>query len=291
MHDDLTSDAADPIMPGHPSIETNSTGSTLFSAAADDAAKRHAIDRSIAAHHTLAALPGVKFAIDDVIVIVLHPGFELLDVVGPFHFLAATGATVHLATTGPAGEPVLSGSGVTLMPTTTLDEVTGSPAVVLVPGGDTGILLRDASAIATLQQLGQDARFVTSVCSGSIALAAAGLLSERRATSHWSVRHLLTGYGAIEVDERVVEDGNRLTAAGVTAGMDLAIRLVAYLCGETYARFVELGAEYAPQPPFGTGTPDLAGSALTDLSRDFFAPLEEELRALDHRKVRVPPAG
>ena len=261
----------------HPMAD-DPTGSTLFTTDGDDPGKQRAIDRSIAAHHALAALPGIRFATGETILIVVHPGFELLDVVGPLHFLAATGATVHLATTGPAEQPVHSGSGVALVPTITLDEAQPGPAVLLIPGGDTGILLRDARAMAAIRRLGQDTRYVTSVCSGSIALAAAGLLHGRRATSHWSVRHLLPGYGAVEVDERVVQDGNRLTAAGVTAGMDLAIRLVAQLCGDDYARFVELGAEYDPQPPFGTGTPEKAGPALTALSRDFLAPLEAELR-------------
>lgn len=85
--------------------------------------------------------------------------------------------------------------------------------------------------------------------------------------------------GAIEVDERVVEDGNRLTAAGATAGMDLGIRLASYLCGDELARFMELAAEYAPEPPLGTGTPEAAGDELTALTRDVLAPLEEELRA------------
>lgn len=169
--------------------------------------------------------------------------------------------------------------GVSLVPTMALDDVLVAPEVILVPGGDTGILLRDAPAMAHLRRLGQGATYVTSVCSGSIALAAAGLLDRRRATSHWSVRHLLAGYGAVEVDARVVEDGNRLTAAGVTAGMDLGIRLVSHLCGEEMARFAELGAEYAPEPPFGTGTPEQAGAALTALSRAFLAPLVEELTA------------
>ena len=261
----------------HPMVD-DPTGSTLFTTDGEDPGKQHVIDRSLAAHHTLAALPGMRFATGKTILIVVHPGFELLDVVGPLHFLTATGATVHPATTGPAGEPVHSGSRVALVPTITLDEAQRDLTVLLIPGGDTGILLRDARAMAAIQRLGQDTRFITSVCSGSIALAAAGLLHGRRATSHWSVRHLLRGYGAIDVDERVVQDGNRLTAAGVTAGMDLAIRLVAQLCGDDYARFVELGAEYDPQPPFGTGTPDKAGPALTDLSRDFLAPLEAELR-------------
>ncbi|WP_139195337.1 DJ-1/PfpI family protein [Curtobacterium sp. MCBA15_001] len=273
MHDSPT-DAGD--LPGHTSMPADSA-STLFTAS-DDPVKQGAIDRSIAAHHTLAALPDVRFATDKTIVIVLHPGFELLDVVGPFHFLAGTGATVHLATTDDTLDPVPSGSGVPLTPTITLADAPTSLAVILVPGGDTGILVRDAQAIADIRRLSDDAEYVTSVCSGSIALAAAGLLDGRRATSHWSVRHLLTGYGATDVNERVVEDGNRLTAAGVTAGMDLAIRLVSYLCGDTLARFAVLGAEYAPEPPFNTGTPERAGGALTDLSRDFLAPLEEELR-------------
>lgn len=246
----------------------------------DSPAAREALDRSIAAHHAFAELPGVIFEAHEDIVIVVHPGFELLDVVGPFHFLAGMiGATVHLATTGPAEEPVKSSSGVPIMPTITLDDAPAAPTVILVPGGDTGILVRDERAMAHLRRLGAEADLVTSVCSGSIALAAAGLLDGRRATSHWSMRHLLPGYGAIEVDERVVEDGNVLTAAGVTAGMDLALRLVARFRGDNYARFLELGAEYDPQPPFGVGSPEKAGEELTALSRDFLATLEEELRA------------
>jgi transcriptional regulator GlxA family with amidase domain len=150
---------------------------------------------------------------------------------------------------------------------------------ILVPGGDTGVLVADKAAIANIRRLGQAADLVTSVFSGSIALAAAGLLDGHRATSHWSVWHLLPGYGAIEVNERVVEDGNVFTAAGVTAGMDLAIRLVARFRGDDYARFLELGAEYDPEPPFRVGTPEKAGPELPALSRDFLAPLEEQLRA------------
>ncbi len=274
MHDDQHNTTP---MPGH-NMPTP-PASTLFRAAPGDTVKQDAIDRSVAAHEALAVQPGMRFATDKTIVIVLHPGFELLDVVGPFHFLAATGATIEFATTGDANQPVPSGSGVTLAPTTTLAGITSAPEVILVPGGDTGILLRDEAAIADLARIGKTATFVTSVCSGSIALAAAGLLCGRRATSHWSVRHLLGGYGAIEVNARVVQDGNVLTAAGVTAGMDLAIRLVADISGEDMARFAVLGAEYAPEPPYNTGTPEAAGAELTALSREFLAPLVVELRA------------
>lgn len=243
-------------------------------------ALRAAWERSIAAHQAFADLPDVTFHSDEQVVLVLHPGFELLDMTGPYHFLGAMiGATVHLATTGAAGEAVRSSGGVQVVPTTTLADAPSAPTVLMVPGGDTGVLLADHAAMADLRRIGKGAELVTSVCSGSLALAAAGLLEGRRATSHWAVRHLLAGYGAIEVDERVVEDGAVLTAAGVTAGMDLAIRLVARFRGEGYARFLELGAEYDPHPPFGVGTPDKAGAELTQLSRDFLAPLEEQLRA------------
>lgn len=285
--DDSTAAAGpvDPAVPLMPDAQAGdrSFGSTLFTAAGDDPVKRAAIQRSIGAHHRLAAEPGVVIATGEDIVIVLHPGFELLDVVGPLHFLSATGATIHLASTGPDGIPVPSGSGPALVPTTTLDHAPAHPAVILVPGGDTGVLLRDDHAMDALGRIGATARYVTSVCTGSIALAAAGLLVGCRATSHWSMRHLLAGYGAIEVDERVVADGNRITAAGVTAGMDLAIRLVAHMCGEPLARFAMLGAEYAPEPPFRSGTPSAAGPALTDLARDFLAPLEVELSAASTR--------
>lgn len=210
----------------------------------------------------------------------LYPGFDTLDVMGPHYFLASMlGATVHLATTGRAGEPVVSAGGIPLIPTTTLNDAPSSATVLLVPGGDTAVLLADEAAMAAIRHLAATANTVASVCTGAIALGAAGLLVGRRATSHWSVRHLLAGYGATAVDERVVTDGNVMTAAGVTAGMDLALRLVAELRGDDYARFLELGAEYSPQPPFGTGTPEGAGPELTALARDFYATIEHSLRA------------
>ncbi|MGG4146857.1 DJ-1/PfpI family protein [Paenibacillus algorifonticola] len=246
----------------------------------DDPAARAAWDRSVAAHDALAALPGVTFTADEDVVIVLHPGFDTLDVIGPHYFLASMlGAKVHLATTGAPGEPVTSAGGLPLIPTTTLEDAPASPTVLLVPGGDTPILLADEAAMAAIRRIAAGADIVTSVCTGAIALGAAGLLDGRRATTHWSMHHLLAGYGAEAVDERVVIDGDLMTAAGVTAGMDLALRLVARLRGDEYARFLELGAEYAPQPPLGAGTPDEAGPELTALARDFYATLEHALRA------------
>lgn len=237
-------------------------------------------DRSVAAHHALAARPGVTLQGDETVIIVLHPGFDTLDAVGPHYFLSSMlGATIHLATTGDLDHPVTSAGGLPLTPTVRLSDVEDAPTVLLVPGGDTSVLLKDPQAISDIRRLGETAAVVTSVCTGAIALGASGILRGRQATSHWSVRHLLTGYGATPVNERVVIDGNVMTAAGVTAGMDLAIQLVARLRGDDYARFLELGAEYAPQPPFGTGTPERAGNGLTALARDFYAVIEHDLEA------------
>lgn len=245
----------------------------------DDPAARAAWERSVQAHDTLAALAGVTLTAEEDIVIVLHPGFDTLDVIGPHYFLASMlGAKVHLATTGKLEEPVTSAGGLKLIPTTTLEDAPTSPTVLLVPGGDTPVLLADEVAMAAIRRIADGADIVTSVCTGAIALGAAGLLDGRRATTHWSMHHLLASYGAKPVDERVVMDGNLMTAAGVTAGMDLALRLVARLRGDEYARFLELGAEYAPQPPFGAGTPDEAGPKLTALAREFYAILEHTLR-------------
>jgi len=237
-------------------------------------------DRSVKAHETLGSLPGVTFNASEDIVIVLHPGFDTLDVVGPHYFLSSMiGATVHLATTGTMEEPVMSAGGLPLLPTTTLENAPENPAVLLVPGGDTPVLLSDEVAMTAIRRIATHADIVASVCTGAVALGAAGLLKDRQATTHWSMHHLLEGYGAIAVNQRVVLDGNLMTAAGVTAGMDLALQIVAKLRGIEYARFLELGAEYAPQPPFMTGTPEEAGAQLTTLARDFYAPLEHALRA------------
>ncbi|MGO2141207.1 MAG: DJ-1/PfpI family protein [Leucobacter sp.] len=236
-------------------------------------------DRSVAAHHALAVLPGVTTNANEDIVIVLHPDFDTLDVLGPHYFLSSMmGANIHFATTGELDKPVRSASGIPLQPTTTLADAPEAATVLLVPGGDTSVLLKDQTAISRIRELAACADLVTSVCTGAIALGAAGLLDGRRATSHWSVRHLLPEYGATAVDERVVADGNVLTAAGVTAGMDLALTIVGRLRGAQYARFLELGAEYASKPPHGAGTPQTAGPDLTALARDFFAPVEHSLR-------------
>jgi cyclohexyl-isocyanide hydratase len=142
-----------------------------------------------------------------------------------------------------------------LMPDATFE---ACPPVDLlcVPGGP-GInaLLVDEETLAFVRRQAAGARFVTSVCTGSLVLGAAGVLAGRRAASHWTSRDMLARFGAIPVDERVVMDGNVVTGGGVTAGIDFALRIAAELHGDEVAQAIQLAIEYAPAPPFEAGTP------------------------------------
>ncbi|MFD4366995.1 DJ-1/PfpI family protein [Rhodococcus sp. NPDC058521] len=200
----------------------------------DDPAAQHAWERSVTARDAPAARPGVTFTTEEDVVIVVHPGFDTLDAIGPHYFLASMlGATVHVATTGATRTAAISAGGLAVMPTTALDDAPPAPTVLLVPGGDTGVLLADAAAMSAIRRSGHGCERVHR----SGRAWRTGTARRRRATSHWSVRHLLSGYGATPVDERVVEDGNVMTAAGATSGMDLALRLVGRLRDDD-ARFL-----------------------------------------------------
>ena len=118
--------------------------------------------------------------------------------------------------------------------------------------------MEDQELLAQLRRLASTARYVTSVCTGSLVLGAAGLLKGKRAASHWAWRDALSAFGATPDPARVVRDGNVITGGGVTAGIDMALTVVAEIAGEDYARAVQLGIEYAPAPPFESGRPELA---------------------------------
>jgi transcriptional regulator GlxA family with amidase domain len=139
--------------------------------------------------------------------------------------------------------------------------------------------MRDAATLAFLRDRASRAPLVTSVCTGSLILGADGLLSGYRATSHWCARDtILPLLGAIPVDDRVVFDGNRVTAAGVSAGLDFALALAARLRGEDYARTAQLIAEYAPKPPFEAGSPAAAGPTITQRAQAILDTLATEAR-------------
>lgn len=197
--------------------------------------------------------------------IVLFPRFTQLDAMGPFEvFARLPGATVHLvAATSTA--PVRSDTGLSVMPTVGFADC---PAldVLCVPGGPGQTEhMEDEALLDFLRTQGARARYVTSVCTGSLLLGAAGLLQGYKAACHWSVREHLAWFGAEPQADRVVWDRNRVTGGGVTAGIDFAFRLAAELTSPEIAQGLQLGLEYDPQPPFGAGTPATAPKAILDM--------------------------
>jgi putative intracellular protease/amidase len=222
------------------------------------------------------------------IAMLLYPQFTALDLFGPHHILAmARGVQVHLVAASTA--PVTSDLGVTVTPTATFDNCPQDLEVLFVPGGTQGTLaaMRDPATQAFVRSRGQGARWVTSVCTGSLVLGAAGLLQGRRATSHWSALEILPLLGATPVAERVVRDGNRITGAGVTAGVDFALVLLSELAGEPSARMVQLMSEYDPAPPFDEGAPAKAAPERLQRLRQVLAPFVVEAGAA----ARVAAAG
>jgi cyclohexyl-isocyanide hydratase len=204
-----------------------------------------------------ARLPGVKAVGDEQIAMLLYPGFTALDLVGPYHFLAGMmGARVHLVTNQSDLRPVSSDLGLAIAPTVTLDDCPRDLTILFTPGGTEGTIAaaRDARTIAFMRDRASRADYVTSVCTGALILGVAGLLKGRKATSHWSVRALLGRFGATPVDRRVVQDGNIITGAGVSAGLDFGLSVVSKLRGQPYAAGAMLTAEYHPEPPFEGGT-------------------------------------
>jgi cyclohexyl-isocyanide hydratase len=162
-------------------------------------------------------------------------------------------------------EPVDGGKSLKIMPTTRLSDCPRDLDVLFVPGGTPGTsaLLEDDTVLDFLADRGSRAKYVTSVCTGSLVLGGAGLLKGYRATSHWNYRDVLPVFGAIPVKQRIVEDRNRITGGGVTSGIDFGLVIASRMRGERYARMMQLALEYDPHPPFVGGTPDAAGPALT----------------------------
>jgi cyclohexyl-isocyanide hydratase len=200
----------------------------------------------------------------------LFPGVQQLDLTGPHEVFASLPDTaVHLIWKDLA--PIKASSGLTLIPDTPFGTC---PAldVICVPGGrGVGDLLEDHETLAFLRGQADNARFVTSVCTGALVLGAAGLLRGYRATTHWASHHLLELLGAIAVRERVVRDRNRVTGGGITAGIDFALTLAKELVGEQEAQAAQLLLEYAPAPPFDAGSPQSAPNAVVESVRQRLA--------------------
>jgi cyclohexyl-isocyanide hydratase len=197
-----------------------------------------------------------------VIVFALYPGVTQLDFTGPHEvFSYLPGASVILASA--EGGTIEATGGMTFAGLRRLAEIPECD-IVCVPGGrgSTDNAIRDDVFLGELRRLAATAQFVTSVCTGSLVLGAAGLLRGKRAATHWAWRDLLAPFGAIADSARVVRDGNIITGGGVTAGIDFALSVVAELAGPETAQAIQLQIEYAPAPPFNTGSPDTAPPAV-----------------------------
>src|SRR5271169_773556 len=192
-----------------------------------------------------------------VIVFALFPGVTQLDFTGPHQvFSQLPGAELVLASR--AGEAIEAG-GITFAGLHRLADIARCD-VICVPGGSgtTDNAIGDAEFLVELRRLAGGARYITSVCTGSLVLGAAGLLRGKRAACHWAWRDMLALFGAIPDADRVVRDGNIITGGGVTAGMDFALVVAAELAGARFAQALQLGLEYAPAPPWNAGRPETA---------------------------------
>jgi putative intracellular protease/amidase len=202
------------------------------------------------------------------IAIVLYDRFTALDAIGPYEVLSRLpGATVTFVAAERG--PVRTDNGMlTLLAEHSLEDMR-EPDILLVPGGPGEVAQRAGGAVLDwLRAADRTSTWTTSVCTGSLILAAAGLLNGRRATSHWLALEELRRLGAEPVDERVVFDGKLVTAAGVSAGIDMALALAARVAGDTVAQAIQLGIEYDPQPPFDTGSPHKAPAEVVELLRN-----------------------
>jgi cyclohexyl-isocyanide hydratase len=218
----------------------------------------------------------------------VFPDLTQLDLTGPFElFHRVPGAQVSL--TWKDTQPIRAQGGLVLVPDTALRDCPPLD-LLFVPGGfGHAELVNDDEVLSFLAQQGRTARYVTSVCTGSLLLGAAGLLAGYQATTHWAYMDLLPAFGALPVRQRVVVDRNRITAGGVTSGIDFGLRIVADLCGETMAQAMQLGIEYDPEPPFRCGHPDIAERALVETVRGRLAESVAISRAQIERWRARPP--
>ena len=200
------------------------------------------------------------------IAILLFENITALDAVAPYEVLSRTrGAAVSWVASAPG--PKRAKGGLTLLAERSLFEVP-NPQVILVPGGS-GVdgVLKEPMVLEWIRKAHRTSTFTTAVCTGSLVLGAAGLLKGLRATTHWNYRDRLTGFGADVVSERVVRSGKIVTAAGVSAGIDMALRLVQWMAGGRAAQAIQLGIEYDPDPPFDAGSPDKAPPEIVEMVR------------------------
>jgi cyclohexyl-isocyanide hydratase len=217
----------------------------------------------------------------------VFPKVTQLDLTGPVQvFSSVPGAKLHLI--WKRIEPVASDSVLTLTPTTTFADCPQLD-VICVPGGvGTDDMVNDEEMLDFLRRQAAGAKYITSVCTGSLVLGAAGLLRGFRAATHWSAMDYLEKFGAVPTKTRVCVDRNRITGGGVTAGIDFALTLVSLLVDRTTAQAVQLRLEYNPAPPFNAGSPDTAPPEILALMKEKIAPgLARRGEAIDRAAARL----
>jgi cyclohexyl-isocyanide hydratase len=214
--------------------------------------------------------------------LVIFPKVTQLDFTGPLQvFAGEPGAKVHLI--WKRIEPVQSDSVLVLTPTVTFADCPQLD-VICVPGGQgTNDLVNDEETLDFLRRQAKGAKYITSVCTGSLVLGAAGLLRGYRAATHWTAVDFLSGFGAIPTRTRVCVDRNRITGGGVTAGIDFALTLVSMMVDRQTAEAIQLGIEYNPAPPFNSGSPDTAPPEILALLRERNAPGQARRTEAMHR--------
>ncbi len=207
----------------------------------------------------------------------IFPRMDQIDFTGPFEVLSRLpDSTFHVI--GKEKEPIRDIKGLILTPEMTIAEAPRLD-VLMVPGGyGQEELMDDEAVLSFIRKQAANAKFVFSVCTGALVCGAAGLLKGVRSTTHWASFHLLPYFGAIPVDRRVVVDGKHVSAAGVTSGIDGALTLAALLRGDLAAQQIQLGLEYAPEPPFDSGTPKTAPAEVLAAAR-------EEIRKLTAQRL------
>ncbi|HEX8902351.1 DJ-1/PfpI family protein [Vitreimonas sp.] len=216
------------------------------------------------------------------IVFILYPRLTQLDFTGPYEVLARMPNAEVILASKDGGE-LVSEMGLTFAGLRALADVDRAD-LIMIPGGPGQTeAMQDQTFMAEVKRLGEHAQYVTSVCTGSLILAAAGLLNGKRAGSHWAYRELLAMFGAIPDDARVVRDGNAITGGGVTAGIDIALSIVADLAGEKVAKMIQLAIEYAPAPPFSCGRPETADAETIEAVKQLFSTFAAQRReAIEH---------
>jgi cyclohexyl-isocyanide hydratase len=216
----------------------------------------------------------------------IFPEMTQLDFTGPYEVFAQL-PKCQVRVVAKTLDPVAAKGGLRFLPDTRMSE-TPPLDLVFVPGGPgTGALLEDREVLEFLRRNAEEAKYVTSVCTGALVLGAAGLLKGYRATTHWASLGLLPVFGATALPDRVVTDRNRITGGGVTAGIDFALSVAAEIAGPEAAKRIQLLIEYNPAPPFDCGHPSTADASVVDGVRSAMASLQAARLELAQRAARL----